>query len=373
MKLLHFSDTHLGFSEYTRIDPETGINQREHDFYDAWNRIIQEILTRKPDVVVHSGDLFHTSRPSNRAIRSALEGIQKISQAGIPSVIISGNHSTPRIRATGSIFESIALFDNVYAAYQGKYERYRIGEADFHCIPHCSMSEELDQAFNSVEFKNAKYNVLVTHAAWSGKQTFSMGEFNEQRISDPSKNYDLQFDYIALGHYHKYLHVTDTAVYSGSTERTSFNEAAHTTGFVMVDLKTNEHEYIETPSREMVKHPLIDCRELSLRDIYEKLEVLSRDVPEGALLSISLQNIPSDIFLKLDMREIDSRFPQVFYLEKQFSRWQSKLSKSVTTHIGSLEVEFEKYIHEIVENEKDQDKIIQLGKSYLIETEDSGE
>ena len=49
MKIIHFSDTHLGFSEYSKLDPETGINQREQDFYNAWNYIIDDILKQKPE------------------------------------------------------------------------------------------------------------------------------------------------------------------------------------------------------------------------------------------------------------------------------------------------------------------------------------
>ncbi len=365
MKLLHFSDTHLGFSEYTRIDPETGLNQREQDFYTAWNQVIDAILEQQPDVVIHAGDLFHSSRPSNRAIRVALEGIQKISQAGIPLVIISGNHSTPRIRATGSIFESIALFDNVYAAYQGRYERFRIGETDFHCIPHCSLTEDLEAAFAAIELTDAKFNVLVTHGAWSGKQNFSMGEFNEQRISDPAAVVGLEFDYIALGHYHRRIDVAPNAAYCGSTERTGFNEAGNPNGYLLVDLAANRREYFEIETREMIKFPPLNCRELSVADIYQRLEKLSGDVNEGALVSLSLQNIRPEVFLQLDVREIDSRFPQVFYLEKQFSRWEEKTSAAKTTFIEALDIEFERYVNQVVESEKDRENLVRLGLEYL--------
>ena len=107
MRFVHFSDTHLGFSDLNKIDATTGINQRESDFYRAWWQAIDKILELKPDFVVHAGDLFQTPRPNNRAIRVGLEGIQRLNDADIPFVVVAGNHSTPRIRQTGSIFESI--------------------------------------------------------------------------------------------------------------------------------------------------------------------------------------------------------------------------------------------------------------------------
>ncbi len=367
MKIFHFADTHLGFSEYSRIDPQTGVNQREKDFYDSWNRIISDILDIKPDVVVHAGDLFHTSRPSNRAIRTALEGIQKVSESGIPMVLISGNHSTPRIKSTGSIFESIALFKNVYAAYQSEYRRFRIGSTDFHCIPHCSLTEDLERAFQAVEFDNADYNVLVTHGAWSGKQSFTMGEFNEQRISDPAEGYGLKFNYIALGHYHRHLDVAANAAYPGSTGRTSFNETGYSSGYLLIDLEKNIREYRQIPSRPMLRIGPLDCEGFSLNRVYEELAGASKTVPEGALVSLGLTNLSSSVFLKLEMRELDALFPQVFYLEKQVYRRGDQMLSAQQTQIGSLEVEFEKYIEKIQDPHFDKKQLVRLGMKYLSE------
>ena len=42
MKILHFSDTHLGFNDLDIINNEN-INQREADFYDAFSEIVEQI------------------------------------------------------------------------------------------------------------------------------------------------------------------------------------------------------------------------------------------------------------------------------------------------------------------------------------------
>jgi DNA repair exonuclease SbcCD nuclease subunit len=59
MRLLHFSDSHLGFAEFSKTDPTTGVNQRELDVYATFNSVIAETVKRKPNIVVHAGDLFH--------------------------------------------------------------------------------------------------------------------------------------------------------------------------------------------------------------------------------------------------------------------------------------------------------------------------
>ncbi len=67
MKLVHFSDTHLGFNDLDIVN-EYGVNQREADFYDAFTQVVDKILDIKPDYAIRTGDLLHRPHPSNRAI-----------------------------------------------------------------------------------------------------------------------------------------------------------------------------------------------------------------------------------------------------------------------------------------------------------------
>lgn len=95
MKIFHVSDTHLGYSAFAKLDPERGFNQREADFYDAFERFVDLSLKEKPDLILHTGDLFDSVRPSNRAISFALSEIRKLADAKIKFIAISGNHETP--------------------------------------------------------------------------------------------------------------------------------------------------------------------------------------------------------------------------------------------------------------------------------------
>jgi DNA repair protein SbcD/Mre11 len=367
MQFIHFSDTHLGYSDYNRIDPQTGINQREKDFYDAWENMIEEIINADVDFVVHAGDLFHSTRPTNRAIAVALEGIQQIKDAGIPFVLISGNHSTPKIRATGSIFESIDLFPNVYTAYKSKYEKFQIGNCAVHCIPHCSLSDELEFAFQQIEIdESSQYNILTTHGSWAGEKSFSMGEFNEQRLKDPELNEKFQFDYIALGHYHKHIIIKPHVVYSGSTEHTSFNEAGNPTGYMTVDLENGESSYHNTFCRPMIKLAAIDCNEYNAARIYSEMEKLTTPELTDALVSISLLNVQHDTLIKLENREIENIFSKVFQLKISISQMIASgkiIGKDI--NMGALPVEFERYIDEIETGELEKDRLKTMGLLYL--------
>ena len=70
MKILHVSDTHLGYSAYRKATLD-GINQREIDTYDAFKQFIDYAVKTKPDLIIHAGDLFDSVRPNNRAITVA--------------------------------------------------------------------------------------------------------------------------------------------------------------------------------------------------------------------------------------------------------------------------------------------------------------
>ncbi|MCA9742966.1 MAG: exonuclease SbcCD subunit D [Deferribacteres bacterium] len=369
MRFVHFSDTHLGFSDLNKIDATTGINQRESDFYRAWWQAIDKILELKPDFVVHAGDLFQTPRPNNRAIRVGLEGIQRLNDADIPFVVVAGNHSTPRIRQTGSIFESIALFPKVHAAYQSKYERFRVGECALHCVPHCSLSDELSAAYQAVERDaDAKYQLFVTHGAWresDGDLIGSVGEFNEQYIENPAKKLNIAFDYIALGHYHKYLRVAENAYYSGSTERTSFNEVGYSSGLILVDLAQKTHEYVEIQSRPMLSIGPLDCAQLTCESIYEMLEKKQDAVSEGCMLRLELKGLARDTLLLLDLQRIDAIFPQALHIEKIFHPNEENDLHRTTASIGSLPTEFERYLEMQKDFTLDREKFRSMGLSLL--------
>ncbi|MDZ7723156.1 MAG: exonuclease SbcCD subunit D [candidate division KSB1 bacterium] len=374
MKLVHISDTHLGFSEYHKVDSESGLNQREQDFYRSWQTAIEQILSLKPDVVVHAGDLFHTPRPSNRAIHTAMQSIQQLNDAEIPVILTAGNHETPRIRLTGSIFEPLNLFPHVYAAYSSRYERFRLGDTDFHCLPHCSLSEDLKQAIQDIEIRpQAAANILIAHGAWAGKRRYGMGEFNEQIIPDIETLRGLQFDYTALGHYHRHLRVKDHTFYCGSTERTSLNEHQAECGFLAVDIDKATYDFQPLPTRSMRKFSPLDCSGLTSTRIYQELETLAESDIKDAIVQINLTQIEHDAFVKLDMRQIDELFKSAFVLEKQMSKKQQNGTSAGETRIESLPVEFERYLQQHTSGEFNADRLCRLGGEYLDAVEQATE
>jgi exonuclease SbcD len=171
MKIAHISDSHLGFSAYRKVDEVTGINQREVDLYSAFVRCIDAIIESKVEVALHSGDLFDTVRPSNRAISFALEQLIRLTDAGVEVVLIAGNHSAPKLRETGSVFKIFEHLDKVHPVYQGRYEVVEIGDLAVHAVPHADRQVMMDQLDQVKLDRGRKFNVLMLHAGLIGSMS----------------------------------------------------------------------------------------------------------------------------------------------------------------------------------------------------------
>jgi DNA repair exonuclease SbcCD nuclease subunit len=109
LRIAHLADTHLGYSAYGRADPETGRNQRAVDIERSFEAAITDILAHGVDLVVHAGDVFHHTRPSWSTLAHFVRQMRRLELAGLPVVVIAGNHDTPRLRTTGSVFGLLAL------------------------------------------------------------------------------------------------------------------------------------------------------------------------------------------------------------------------------------------------------------------------
>ena len=51
MRLVHFSDLHLGFRQYQRLTPG-GVNQREADVAATFRTVIDRVIALRPDVIL---------------------------------------------------------------------------------------------------------------------------------------------------------------------------------------------------------------------------------------------------------------------------------------------------------------------------------
>ncbi|MDH4222548.1 MAG: metallophosphoesterase, partial [candidate division Zixibacteria bacterium] len=176
MRIAHLSDTHLGAAGFSRRVSSSGVNQREEDICNSFVYSLDKIMELKPDLVIHSGDLFNSVRPNNRIINLAIRQLLRLTSAGIPAVIISGNHDTPKQRGVGSIFSIFEVFPGLSLVYQDRYEKIKVKDICVHAVPHCLSASTFQSELEKITHdKEVKFNVLVLHGVVAGIKEFSMG------------------------------------------------------------------------------------------------------------------------------------------------------------------------------------------------------
>ncbi len=93
LTILHTSDNHLdvpaamfGSRRY----------ERKKDFLQTFDTMVEYALQRRPDLLLHSGDLFDGLNPRNPVRAQVMTAFRKIHENGTRIFIISGNHDVPR-------------------------------------------------------------------------------------------------------------------------------------------------------------------------------------------------------------------------------------------------------------------------------------
>jgi len=273
IRMLHLADIHIGMENYGRIDPATGIHGRVLDFLRRFDEVIEYGLSHDVDLVLFAGDAFKTREPSPTYQREFARRIKRLSEAGVPTVLLVGNHDLPAMekKATSlDIFRTLAV-PNVTVGWRDEVHRIETkrGPVQVACVPYPMRQrllsreehrgknlEELDRALTDIvgdivhglaaELDPAIPSVLAGHftvggATFGSERSVMIGSdvvVLKSVLADPA------WDYVALGHIHKHQELNGGAapaiVYPGSLERIDFGEERDPKGFCWVELARGE-------------------------------------------------------------------------------------------------------------------------------------
>ena len=287
MKFAHLADTHLGYRQF-------GLAEREKDFYEVFERIIDKIIEEEVDFVIHSGDLFDNSRPSPISLLTFQKGLLKLKNANIPVYAIAGNHDS--VLRKGSIppqvlFKKFGLkvISPINTNYM--YEDIFIGGLPFYPS---SQYKNLKSKLAELSKKAANHEkyILVLHQGIDKYFNLSY----ELEIGDIPDN----FSYYAMGHLHNYINDDfgkGKLVYPGSSEIWKVNELKdyrqHGKGFVVVDLDGSKPSVkrikIDLP-REFIERSL-DYE--SLDSGIEGIKETIKDFDNKPILNLTVENVNS--------------------------------------------------------------------------------
>ena len=353
MKILHFSDTHLGFNDLDIINTEN-INQREADFYDAFSQVVEQIKIIKPDFIIHTGDLFHRSSPSNRAITYALEKFLEIDSLNIPFILIAGNHSTPRTNLSSPILRIFENFKNIYVSYNQENKKIEFTAVVFHTLPHMNDEttalSQIQMCEDNIDIK--KKNIMMMHCSVGA--SYLMSEFGEW-VYPSNKEYIFEkMHYVALGHWHGFGNVGkhQNVYYSGSLERTSLNDKRNSKGFIVATIEDDLNIEYKSINIRPIRIKQIDCE-----DFQGSIANLDFSDIQNAIVEVKLTNLTPLSSIDISNKQIKDLFLNAMSVSIKREFKQSDDSNSISNMEAiSLEEYFLEHIKE-GSDEKEFDRL----------------
>jgi exonuclease SbcD len=272
IKLLHTADIHIGMENYGRVDPATGINARVLDFLRRLSDIGDYAIEQGVDVFIFAGDAYRTRDPNPTYQREFARRIKRIADAGIPVILLVGNHDLPAVarRATSvDIFGTLEVpnvivgnREELHQVVCRRGQPLQVATAPYP-LRSALVSKEEAQGKSLVELDALLQGVMIANIQALARQARQQpdipailaGHFSVNEASHGSEQNimigrdaalprsvlaDPTWRYVALGHIHKHQSLNGElqppVLYSGSIERIDFGEEHEPKGFVVAEI-----------------------------------------------------------------------------------------------------------------------------------------
>ncbi|MFF2065637.1 exonuclease SbcCD subunit D [Streptomyces sp. NPDC058200] len=265
MRILHTSDWHLGrsFHRVSLLDAQAA-------FLD---HLVATVRDRDVDVVLVAGDVYDRAVPPLTAVELFDRALHRLAEAGVPTVMISGNHDSARRLGVGAgLIERAGIHlrtDPAGCATPVLLSDAR-GDVAFYGLPY------LEPALVKDEFKASKAgheavlgaamervradlagrapgtrSVVLAHAfVAGGDPSDSERDITVGGVAAVPAGIFAGVDYVALGHLHGSQTLTERVRYAGSPLAYSFSETTHRKTMWLVELGPDgeiEAERIDCP------------------------------------------------------------------------------------------------------------------------------
>lgn len=276
LRILHFADAHIDMANYGRHDPGTGLPLRVMDFLKSLDTIVDTAISEHVDLVIFAGDAYKDRSPAPTFQREWGRRVMRLSRAGIPTLLLVGNHDLSPALGRAHALESFDTLEVPYVQVLDKPVFLRPEElgglplqvlalpwvARSGLVANLAMSEtDMRQVYEAMEIRltEAVHDwldavdpqlpvVLTAHASVQGARYGSERAvmLGGDLVLPGSLVRDPRLDYVALGHIHKAQNLNENAhppvIYPGSIERVDFGEATDEKYFVIAHVARGKTE-----------------------------------------------------------------------------------------------------------------------------------
>ena len=291
MRIVHFSDLHIGVENYGRLDPGTGLSTRMGDFLSALDELVEFSLGNDVDLVLFAGDAFKSREPKQTQQREFAKRVAKLANEGVQVFLLVGNHDLPYALAQATsieIYHTLAIRNVSVADRVGTWRldtksgpvqvvglpwprrSALLARDQVRNLPFDQVNEQLQALLTQLLVREAESldpkvpavmaaHVTVAQATVGSERSMMIGNDHVLLLSNVARP---EFDYVGLGHIHKMQVLTESppVVYSGSMQRVDFSEEKDPKGFYVVDLdptlpqgqRITEYRFQEVGARAFV-------------------------------------------------------------------------------------------------------------------------
>jgi DNA repair exonuclease SbcCD nuclease subunit len=231
---------------------------------------------------------------------------------------------------------------------------------------------------NIVPDEKYKYNILAIHGSYESIKCPELDTYGQTCLINEENINQSKWNYVALGHYHKYTKLGDNTYYSGAIERTSSNvwqEANDPKGFIEYNLETGQQRFymLKTP-RKVIDIKRINANNLTAEEINVLIEAEMNKIKnlEETIVRLTIENIDALTIKNLDYKKIGAYRKNALHFRLNLIK--KDYSSALTNENGVIKET--KNLYEQVEEELNtfelaaglnKERFRDLAKSYLYE------
>lgn len=267
VRVLHFADAHIDIANFGRHDSKSGLPYRVVDYLKSLDTIVDTAIEKRVDLVIFAGDAYKDRNPQPTFQRAWGERMMRLSRAGIPTLLLVGNHdvapaenrahtlqeyatlAVPHIHVADNVklwgpedlgvpVQVLALPWITRSRFLARHDMAGKTIEDVHEAILDRIQISIDHAIGKAD-PDLPF-ILTAHASilgasYGSERMVMLGQdlaLGKGMVTNP------RFDYVAMGHIHKHqsLHDQPPVVYPGSIERIDFGEWRDPKGFVLADV-----------------------------------------------------------------------------------------------------------------------------------------
>lgn len=319
VRIAHISDSHLGCSLFQ-------LTERKEDARKCLKKAVEMAMQHSPDILIHTGDLFHSYMPQNDDMNFVVELFKGLKDK-VRVIVLQGNHDQPYgyryalspLRQLETMELIISTQDRPYTSIIETFDGQKV---EMHLVSWTD-SQKLRHILNSIN-PEEKISLFFAHD-----------------IDIPKEDLPVHFNYYGCGHKHNYFIDEEYDIgRPGSTCVVNWHrEMGGHKRIIVVDIDSRGNEYtLQTLNdvREFKYLPGLDITGMGAEEANQKMrESLGRLSPKKSKPIIIMQVnglIDSETEKKIERTEILTLYenkldPLFLHIEPN---WQSLGPRNVT-------------------------------------------